>query len=98
MLVAGLVGLAAFLLVTKVVMKPASTTTTATTVPVTHGVVRTVAGAATAAAKTLDKKTAADPSQTTTTLVKGPTGTVAPGTAGDTSGPKPDTVRNPFQP
>jgi hypothetical protein len=96
-LVAALGVLAAFFLVTKVVMAPASKSTPATTVPVTHGIVRTVAGAATAAAKKLDSSTAADQSQTaTTTAPTAPTTTVAPGSAGDTSGPKPDLVRNPF--
>jgi hypothetical protein len=103
-LVAGLAILAAFLLVTKVVMKPASPSTRAvpvTTVPVTHGIVRTVAGAASAAAKKLDSATAADPSAVATTAVTTPViaapGAVASGTPAASSGPQPNIVRNPFQ-
>jgi di/tricarboxylate transporter len=100
-LVAGLALLAAFLVVTKVVMKPASPSpraTSGTTVPVTHGLVRTVAGAATAAAKKLDSNSAAaDSTQAGTTPVSVQPGTVASTSPATSDGPKPNTVRNPFQ-
>jgi hypothetical protein len=96
-LIAGLAMLAAFLVVTKVVMAPAGKSTPATTVPAAHGVVRTVAGAATAAGKKLDAATGGNPVQTaTTTAAAKPVTSTTTTAAGSPGGPPPNTARNPF--